>query len=47
MGPSQERLDCLNGCAREKDACMLEAHNAAYVRMCDIRARQCHVVCPG
>jgi hypothetical protein len=46
IGPSEERLSCLNGCAREKDSCMLNAMTPAGIQACDGRARACSVPCP-
>ena len=46
MGPSEERLGCLNGCAREKDQCMLDAMTAPAIQACDVRARTCSETCP-
>ncbi|MES1174634.1 MAG: hypothetical protein ABUL62_09900 [Myxococcales bacterium] len=46
FGPSEERLGCLNGCAAEKDQCMLNAMTAQGIQACDVRARQCTEPCP-
>jgi hypothetical protein len=46
FGPSDERLGCLNGCAREKDQCMLNAMTPQGIRACDESARQCSEPCP-
>lgn len=46
VGPSEERLGCLNGCAREKDQCMLNAMTPQGIEACDVRARQCTEPCP-
>jgi len=46
IGPSEERLSCLNGCAREKDSCILNAMTPAGIQACDARARTCSVPCP-
>ncbi len=46
MGPSEERLGCLNGCAREKDQCMLNAMTPQGIQACDEAARQCSAPCP-
>jgi hypothetical protein len=46
FGPSEERLNCLNGCASEKDQCMLNAMTAQGIQACDARARQCSEPCP-
>jgi hypothetical protein len=46
IGPSEERLSCLNGCAREKDSCILNAMTPAGIQACDARARACSVPCP-
>jgi hypothetical protein len=45
-GPSEERLGCLNGCAREKDECMLNAMTPPAIAWCDGRARACGGTCP-
>ena len=46
FGPSEERLGCLNGCAREKDQCMLSAMTAQGIQACDANARACSEPCP-
>jgi hypothetical protein len=46
LGPSEERLGCLNGCAREKDQCMLNAMTPQGIVACDARAQQCTGPCP-
>ncbi|MET0794143.1 MAG: hypothetical protein ABW061_21655 [Polyangiaceae bacterium] len=46
VGPSEERLGCLNGCARQKDQCMLNAMTAQGIQACDWQARQCTEPCP-
>jgi hypothetical protein len=46
FGPSEQRLDCLNGCAREKDSCMLGATTAEAIQACDENARICSLPCP-
>jgi len=46
VGPSEERLGCLNGCAREKDQCMLNAMTPQGIRACDARASSCTEPCP-
>jgi hypothetical protein len=46
VGPSEERLGCLNGCAREKDQCMLNAMTAQGIGVCDAQARRCAEPCP-
>ena len=46
LGPSEERLGCLNGCAREKDSCMLNATTAESIQACDENARLCALPCP-
>ena len=46
IGPSEERLGCLNGCAHEKDSCMLNAMTADGIQACDARARACSAPCP-
>jgi hypothetical protein len=45
FGPSPERVACLQGCAREKDRCLLEATNADGVIACDSRSRECNAAC--
>jgi hypothetical protein len=45
-GPSEERLGCLQGCAGEKDQCMLEAMTAPAIQACDARASACSGTCP-
>jgi len=46
LGPSEERLNCLQVCAKAKDDCMLPAQNAAEVQACDVRSQRCSVTCP-
>jgi len=46
IGPSEQRLNCLNGCAREKDSCVLNAMTPDGIQACDARARACSVPCP-
>jgi hypothetical protein len=46
MGPSEERLDCLRGCGRAKDDCMLGASTAEHVQHCDARSQGCNEACP-
>ncbi|HEY1536964.1 MAG TPA: hypothetical protein VGF76_23250 [Polyangiaceae bacterium] len=46
MGPSEERLGCLNGCASAKDQCMLNAMTAQGIQACDFQARRCTEPCP-
>jgi hypothetical protein len=46
MGPSEERLGCLNGCASAKDQCMLNAMTAQGIQSCDVQARRCTEPCP-
>ncbi len=46
VGPSEERLNCLNWCARAKDQCMLDAMSAEGIQACDVHARQCTEPCP-
>lgn len=45
MGPSEEQLQCYQGCAREKDSCMLSASTAQQIQACDARGSQCSAVC--
>ena len=37
--------DCVAACARQKDACMIEATNASAVTACDAQSRQCGGQC--
>ncbi len=46
LGPSEERLGCLNGCARQKDQCMLDAMTPQGIQACDLRASECSKPCP-
>ena len=46
LGPSEQRLGCLNGCAKEKDACVLNAMTPDGIEACDARARACSAPCP-
>ena len=46
FGPSEQRLGCLNGCAREKDQCMLDALSSQGIQACDERAHSCTEPCP-
>ena len=46
LPPSEERLSCLNDCARKKDSCMLAASNAPAVQQCDWVGQRCSEVCP-
>lgn len=46
MGPSQERLSCLDFCASAKNNCMLNAQTAAHINLCDAQNRQCVTECP-
>jgi hypothetical protein len=46
LGPSEERLGCLNGCAREKDQCMLNAMTPQGIQACDAQAGLCSEPCP-
>jgi hypothetical protein len=45
-GPSEERIGCLAGCAREKDACILAATTPAGIQECDSRGARCSEGCP-
>jgi hypothetical protein len=40
-----EYYACVDGCAREKDACMLEAPSAQAVNACDDQSQRCGEVC--
>jgi hypothetical protein len=46
VGPSEQRLGCLNGCAHEKDSCVLNAMTPDGIQACDARARACSAPCP-
>jgi len=46
FGPSQERVDCLQSCARQKDSCILQASNAMAIQQCDSRGAWCSEQCP-
>lgn len=46
MGPSRERIACLNACADEKDGCMLSARTADEIRWCDGNNAGCTRMCP-
>lgn len=46
VGPSEERLQCLSGCARENDSCLLAAMNADQIQQCDLRDQRCSATCP-
>jgi hypothetical protein len=46
VGPSEERVGCLQSCARGKDSCMLGATTAAGVQDCDARGSSCSKGCP-
>ena len=41
-----ERLQCLRGCASQKDACIVSAQSAAQVQQCDGQNQQCVAPCP-
>lgn len=41
-----EKIECLRGCAAQKDACILQAHVAAQVQQCDGQNRACVASCP-
>jgi hypothetical protein len=45
FGPSPERIACLQGCARDKDRCLLAATNAEGVITCDGHSRECNDTC--
>ena len=45
FGPSQEQIDCYQGCGREKDSCMLAAASAQQIQECDQRSSRCTAVC--
>jgi hypothetical protein len=46
VGPSEERVGCLQSCARGKDSCMLGATTAVGVQDCDARGSSCSKGCP-
>jgi hypothetical protein len=46
LGPSEQRLGCLNGCAREKDQCVLNAMTSQGIEACDVQGRTCTEPCP-
>jgi hypothetical protein len=46
MGPSEERLGCLQGCGRDKDSCMLAAMTPPHIQYCDARSAACNDSCP-
>ena len=45
-GPSEQRLNCLQGCARDKDGCMLAAMTPPQIEYCDGRSTYCNQGCP-
>ena len=46
LGPSQQRIDCLQNCARYKDACILQSTTASAIQSCDTVAALCSQKCP-
>ncbi len=46
LGPSEERINCLQQCAQRKDGCMLTAQNASAVQSCDVESQRCSATCP-
>ncbi len=46
FGPSRQRVDCLQSCARYKDGCILESRTAADIQHCDEKAALCSEQCP-
>jgi hypothetical protein len=45
MGPSQQRVDCLDRCGTEKDRCLLEADTASEIQTCDAQSKSCNGSC--
>jgi hypothetical protein len=45
IGPSEEELACYQGCAREKDSCILQASTAQQIQQCDSVGVRCSAVC--
>jgi hypothetical protein len=45
IGPSEEELACYQGCAREKDSCILQASTAREIQRCDRVGARCSAVC--
>jgi len=45
--PDPERVDCLQRCARAKDTCIVEAHDAASLQRCDGNSEECGARCPS
>jgi hypothetical protein len=43
---SEEKLQCLRGCAAQKDACILGAQVAAQIQQCDGQNQACVGTCP-
>jgi hypothetical protein len=41
VGPSPEKIACLQRCARQKDSCLLAASNATSIAVCDERSQAC------
>jgi hypothetical protein len=45
-GPSPQRIACFQGCARGKDACLVEATSSGAIQQCDLRSEACGAGCP-
>jgi len=43
---TEEKLQCLRGCAVQKDSCIINAHVAAEVQQCDGQNQACVGRCP-
>jgi hypothetical protein len=43
--PSDERVTCLQGCARQKDSCIIEATDAEGLHTCDRQSATCGATC--
>lgn len=46
IGPSEEHLNCLHGCAQGKDQCMLNAMTPPAISECDAQSSACSETCP-
>jgi hypothetical protein len=46
MGPSRQRVDCLDGCGTVKDRCLLDARTAEQIQSCDAQSSACNRQCP-
>jgi len=45
MPPSESEILCYQGCAQQKDACMLAATTAAQIQGCDQQSAHCSGGC--